>query len=200
MKLLLFPFLLFAFFFKNPNPEYGSVKKIIYTITQKGKPIGSIKAVKTTKGDEVDYDVETMMDVKVLLTQHIKYHSAVRYKAGKLLNSLSKSYVNGKLHQTCNVTRSNEQYHVQTDKQTNIIDNEITYSGTMLYFIEPKNINTVFSEMTGQVNTIKKATDANFILTDAKSKKQNYYWYKNGILDKAHLSHALVDIEIKRTN
>lgn len=200
MKSLLLLFCFFIGLFESPPPETTVTKKINYIITQKGKTIGHVRATKQTINDEVEYDVETAMDVKILLTQHIKYQSTVKYKDGVLQNSTSKAFVNGKLHQTCIVTRKDGQYKVISDKQTSIINDDITYSGVLLYFAEPKNTTTVFSEMTGQVNAVKKTGEANFVLTDAKSHKQNYYWYKNGMLDRAYLNHALVDIQIKRTN
>lgn len=200
MKSLLLLFCFFTGYFESLPPETSVIKKLTYVITQKGKPIGNIKATRLITGDDVQYEVETIMNVKVLLTQRIKYQCSARYKDGVMQGSLSKSFVNDKLHQTCTVTQKDGKYHVAIDKETVIINNEITYSGAMLYFDEPKNITGIFSEMTGQLNGIKKAGETAFILTDAKSRKQNFYWYKGGILDHAYLNHTLVDIEIKRTN
>jgi len=68
----------------------------------------------------------------------------------------------------------------------------------MLYFKEAGNIKLIYSEMSGVDNTMSKTGEGQYILTNNKNKKQNKYWYRNGILERALINHSVIDIEIKR--
>lgn len=182
------------------HAEVSAVSKLRYKITKDGKEIGYIKAERITEGENLIYEVETKMTIKVVLNQNVNYTSRAVYRGSTLQSSLSKSYVNGKLHQTCKTVFKNGRYFIKTNNNDAVIARDISYSGVMLYFQEPGSAALVYSEMSGYDNKVKKVGDATYILTNSKSGKQNHYWYKGGILDRATIDHLLADLEIQRVN
>ena len=138
------------------------------------------------------------MNLKILLNQKVNYSSRATYKQGFLHNGSSVAYVNDKLHNSCTTTWKDNRYEIRKDKNIIYHNRRFDYSGTLLYFHEPARTTHVYSEMAGQVNTIRNTGTNLYTLTDTKSKKQNKYRYRNGILEQAHIDHALIDLEIRR--
>jgi hypothetical protein len=193
----LFYITLFFFLPAPPPSPLAGTTKLQYIVIQDDKKIGTIDAVANAHGDVVIYDVDMKMNPKILFTQRVKYSSRAVYKHGQLQNSSAASYVNDKQHHTCATTWKGNRYDIRREKDAFSLKRAIAYSGVMLYFREPAGVATVYSEMSGQDNSIRRSGDR-YILTDSRTKKQNQYWYKAGILDHASLNHALVDIQIKR--
>jgi len=181
-------------------PETPALTKLRYKVLKDGKAIGEIKASQIIQGGQIVYEVQTEMNVKVVLSQRISYTSKAVYEDGVLQHANSKSYFNDKLHSTCITTLKGNRYWVTTDKDEFYVNRTITYSGVMLYFREPGSTTTVYSEMSGQDNTMRKTGNGQYVLTNSKSKKQNRYWYRGGILDHASINHTLLDLEIQRVN
>lgn len=195
--LLLYTLLLFT---TTAYAEAPPVSKLRYKITKDGKEIGYIKAERITEGENLIYEVETKMTIKVVLNQNVNYTSRAVYRGSTLQSSLSKSYVNGKLYQTCKTVFQDGRYLIKNNNNDAVIARNISYSGVMLYFQEPGNATLVYSEMSGYDNKVKNAGNGNYILINSKSGKQNHYWYKSGILDRATIDHLLADLEIQRVN
>lgn len=200
MKPLILVFSFFACFFEPSKPEAPAVRKLHYIITQKGKQIGDVYAVRTIHDEHITYDVETHMVIKLLVTQKVDYTSTAEYRDGILISSHSKSYVNGKLHNTCVTSWKGGRYEIKKDNEISQLSREVPYSGVMLYFKEPGNNNLVYSEMSGHDNAMRKTGDGTYTLTDLKTRKENRYRYQGGILDHAFLNHVLIDIELQRVN
>ncbi len=186
--------------FDPPAPEISANNKLHYIVIQDGKKVGNITATKSTKGEQVVYEVETHMNIKVLLSQKVDFTSRAVYTNGILQTSLAKSFVNDKLHHSCSIVWKGNRYEIKRDKDMNTLARSINYSGVLLYFREPGNSTRVLSEMSGHENQMIKTAEGQYLLTDHKSGKQNKYWYKSGALDRATISHTLVDLEIKRVN
>jgi hypothetical protein len=197
-QLLLISTLLVLVFVGLPAQAIAHTLK--YKVYRDGKEIGYIRAVRSTQGEQVVYDVETHMTIKVLINQKVDYTSNAVYTNGILQSSSARSWVNDKVHHSCYTTLKGNKYIVKTDKDNLVINRLISYSGVLLYFREPGNVDRVFSEMSGQDNLMRKAGAGYYILTNSKSKKQNKYWYKGGMLDRAFINHTLIDIEIQRVN
>lgn len=181
-------------------PETPALTKLRYQVLKDGKAIGEIKATQIIQGNQVVYEVQTEMNIKVVLSQKVSYTSKAVYENGALQNANSKSYFNDKLHNSCVTALKGNRYWVKTDKSEFYLNRSITYSGVMLYFREPGSVTNVYSEMSGQENTMRKTGNGQYVLTNSKSKKQNRYWYRGGILDHASINHTLLDLEIQRVN
>jgi len=181
-------------------PEAPAVAHLTYSILRDGKVVGQIKASRTIQGSKTYYEVETHMEIKVIVTQNIDYSSKAFFQDGVLQSSVSKSYLNQRLHNTCTTVLRGSKYEIKNDNAVSYIKKPVYYSGAMLYFKEPGNTSLVYSEMSGQENHMQKKAVGQYILTNSKSMKQNKYYYKNSFLDRAYIDHSMVDLEIQRVN
>jgi hypothetical protein len=181
-------------------PEAPAVSHLTYSILRDGKVVGKIKASRTIQGSKTYYEVETHMEIKVIVTQNIDYSSKAFYEDGILQSSVSKSYLNQKLHNTCTTVLRGNRYEVKNDNAVSYIKKPVYYSGVMLYFKEPGTTNLVYSEMSGQENYMRKKAAGQYILTNSKSKNENRYYYKNSFLERAYIDHSMIDLEIQRVN
>jgi hypothetical protein len=146
------------------------------------------------------YESETNMTIKIIMKQDVRYASRALFQNGVFTSSVARSYLNDKLHHSCVTQWKSRSYEIRRDNEKTQLNRQVTYTGTMLYFREPAGISLVYSEMNGYDSKMTKSGEHHYTLTDGKSKKQNKYWYKGGILDHAYLNHTLIDIEIQRVN
>ena len=181
-------------------PPEAAVHQLRYRVKQDGKDIGEIRATRKFQDNRTFYDVETRLNVKMLGSQKVEYYLKAVYQNGMLLSSTAKSFLNEKLHHTCQTSLKNNRYEIRRDKESHTLSRALNYSGVMLYFQEPLNVHIVYSEMSGQDNFIRKASEGHYLMTDGKSKKQNRYWYRNGQLEKAFIKHTFVDLELVRAH
>lgn len=179
-------------------PESNTIRTLKYKILKEGKPIGEVIAVRTLSGDEAEYDVETHMNLKLIINQKVDYTSKASFRNGILQNSVSRAFLNDRPHQSCTTKLRTGGYQVLLDHQEYFLKRQVSYSGTMLYFKEPSNVTLVYSEMSGQDNKMTHQGEGYYVLTNSRNRKQNQYWYKSGILDHAAINSSLVDIEIQR--
>jgi hypothetical protein len=181
-------------------PETPAVYTLKYKIKHDGKDIGDVKATRLIQDGKITYEVQTNMNIRLLGSQKVAYYSKAVYQNGILHSSIARSYLNDKQHQSCVTTLKNRYYEVKKDKDTRTFTRAVNYSGSLLYFAEPTGHQLVYSEMSGQDNGLKKAGEGYYVLTDAKSKKQNKYWYRGGVLEKAAIKHTFIDIEVHRVH
>lgn len=177
-------------------PEGNS--QLHYRLIHDGKQVGEIAATRTVAGKSTTYNVETSLEVRFVLSQKVRYTSKAVYVDGQLQGSSSRSFLNDKLHHNCVTNWKTNHYEIVRDKEVTRINRQIAYSGVILYFREPGSNSLVYSEMSGYDNKMRRTAEGQYTLTDSKSRKQNRYWYKGGILDHATINHALYDLEVQR--
>lgn len=193
---ILLPVLLISF--DPPPTESPVVQNLRYILLHDGKQIGQVKARKVTQGNEVTYETETSMTIRVVLNQDIDYSTFATFQNGIMISSRSKSFFNNKLHHTCTTQWKGRYYEIVRDNNKSTLGRQVNYCGAMLYFKEPIGGSLAFSELAGLDNKINKIGDHIYTLTDSKSKKKNKYWYRGGILEKAYINHTLLDVEVRR--
>ena len=191
---ILLPFLVIISSFSPPETIPA---KLRFKVLKNDKEIGWINATKTISGNQILYEVETELEIKLVFTQKVVYSSKALYVNNFLQKSVSKSFVNKKLQHHCVTLWKGNHYEIKRDHDIERLDRKVFYSGIMLYFKEPGDEHLVYSEMAGQDNFMAKG-DGVYLLTDGKSKRKNSYWYKGGLLHKAFIDHSLVDFEIIR--
>jgi hypothetical protein len=195
---ILLTFLLSSF---DPSPpEAPAVLSLRYILLHNGKQIGEVKAKRVTHDNQVTYETETKMTIKVILNQDINYNTYALFQNGIMVSARSKSFFNDKLHHTCNTQWKGKYYEIITDNDKSTLSRQIAYCGAMLYFKEPAGVSLAYSELAGVDNKIARIGDHIYTLTDAKSRKKNKYWYKGGILDRAYINHTVLDVEVQRVN
>jgi hypothetical protein len=206
MKMIAILYLLLFTAF-TPPPDPPAITKLHYILKQEGRKVGDIYATRSGEETQQTYDVETKMQVKILVKQDISYSSKAVFSGGILQNSIARSYINQKLHHSVTTTWKGSLYEIlvtkkekEKEKDTDVLKRKVSYSGTMLYFKEPVAVGRIYSEMSGQDNLLQKTGEHEYTLTDVKTNKKNKYWYRNGVLDHAFINHTLIDLELRKAN
>ncbi|MDD2307167.1 MAG: hypothetical protein PHP53_20860 [Prolixibacteraceae bacterium] len=184
-------------FFKSvaAQPFEGSAK---YQISVWGMNIGEFTVDQKIEGDDIRINAVTDVYVRMIFSYQVKYIQHSLYRHGILWSSQVKTLKNGKINSNTRLDRQTENYLLTKDGDATIINGDITYSGSLLYFQEPKQINCIYNERNGEKNTIKSLDDHTYAIADMKGSKTNIYEYQNGILIRAELIHTLATIHLKR--
>jgi hypothetical protein len=169
-----------------------------YQISVWGMNIGEFTVDQKKADEQLTIEAVTDVNVRMLFTYRVKYIQQTCYKNGILWSSDVETLKNGKLNSSTRLERQAENYRLTKDGVETFIGGFITYSGSLLYFNEPKQISSIYNERNGERNTIKNIADHTYAIVDKKGNKTNIYEYQDGILLKAELIHSLATIHLKR--
>jgi hypothetical protein len=184
-------------FFKSAaaQPFERSAK---YQISVWGMNIGEFTVDQKMEGEDITINAVTDVYVRMIFSYQVKYIQHSLYRHGILWSSHVKTLKNGKINSNTRLDRQTENYLLTKDGDATIINGDITYSGSLLYFQEPTQINCIYNERNGEKNTIKSLDGHTYAIVDMKGSKTNIYEYENGILIRAELIHTLATIHLKR--
>ena len=169
-----------------------------YSLHLLGANIGEFSITQTGEKGNVTIDAITDVNVNVIFSYRIKYVQNTIYMQGILQSSSVKTFKNGKLNSTVRITLKNNSYLLISDGDTTTINDTITYSGSLVYFNEPKGFTKIFKERNAQTMWISPVNEHEYIIKDDKGREINRYYYENGTLQYAEMRHALGIIELKR--
>lgn len=169
-----------------------------YKIYMLGANIGEFSVTQTNSHGNVTIDATTEVKIKFLFSYRIKYVQNTIYNQGVLQNAHVKTYKNGKLNSTMKMTLNEGAYLLIVDGDTITINDSITYSGSLIYFNEPKTATRIFKERNAEMRQIAPAGNHTYIIKDEKGKLLNNYSYEEGILQQATMRHALGNVKLKR--
>lgn len=169
-----------------------------YSIRMLGANVGEFSVTQTSLNGNVDINAVTDIKVNLPFPYRIKYVQNTEYRQGLLQNSQVETYKNGKLNSETWLTFRDGSYHHISDGETTIINDSITYSGSLVYFNEPRDIKQLFKERTAEIKQITRLHEHTYIVVDEENREQNRYVYKNGILQYAKMAHSLGTFELKR--
>lgn len=169
-----------------------------YKIFMLGANIGEFSVTQTNNHGDINIDATTEVKINFLFSYRIKYVQNTVYKQGVLKNAHVKTYKNGKLNSTMWMKLNEREYLLIVDGDTIIINDPITYSGSLIYFNEPKTKTRIFKERNAEMRQIAPAGNHTYIIKDEKGKLLNKYFYDDGILQHATMRHALGNVELKR--
>ena len=184
-------------FFKSATAQHFE-RSAKYQISVWGMNIGEFTVDQKIDGDDIRINAVTDVYVRMIFSYQVKYIQHSLYRHGILWSSHVKTLKNGKINSNTRLDRQTENYLLTKDGDATIINGNITYSGSLLYFQEPTQINCIYNERNGEKNTIKSIDGHTYAITDMKGSKTNIYEYQNGILIRAELIHTLATIYLKR--
>lgn len=171
-----------------------------YSIHMLGVNIGEFAVTQVNDNGNVNIKATTEVKIYLLFTYHIKYVQNTDYKQGVLQNSHVETYKNGELNSTMWLTFKDGSYLLVVDGDTTIINDPITYSGSLVYFNEPKEATRIFKERNAEMRQITPVGEHIYTIKDEKDRELNRYFYEGGILQNATMRHALGSVELKRIN
>lgn len=190
--------LVFIFFFIIPVSSISNESTSKYSISMLGANIGEFSVTQTNENGNLTIEAITDVNVKLLFSYRVKYVQNTVYNHGVLQSSRVETYKNGKLNSTTWLKRQGSAYQLVTDGDTSIINDSITYSGSLVYFNEPAKITKIYKERSAEVMWISPASEHEYIVKDKKNKEVNRYYYEDGMLQYAKMQHTLGSMELKR--
>lgn len=168
-----------------------------YRIQVMGMDIGRYVVNQQTKESEIRIEAITDVEVKLIFTYRVKYIQNSLYRNGQLWSSHVQTIKNGKVNSDVWLEKQGGIYHLKKDGESAYIHDRITYSGSLLYFNEPKEVSYLYKERSGEKQPLKRTADHTYILTDEKNKKTNEYEYEEGTLVRAALVHPVATIRLE---
>jgi hypothetical protein len=184
-----------SFISVSAKPEELATK---YNIEMFGASIGEFTVTQTSENGNVNIEAITDVKVKLLFSYRVKYVQKTVYKQGILQSSYVETYRNGKLNSTTWLKLEKGSYLVITEKDTSVIHDLIKYSGSLIYFNEPKGIKKIYKERNAIMRPLEAVGEHTYITKDEKGREQNRYFYENGILQSAKLRYTLGTLELNR--
>lgn len=181
----------------SAKPEELATK---YSIHILGANVGEFSVIQTNNNGVVNIEATTDIKVNLLFSYHIKYVQRTVYKQGILQSSHVETYKNGKLNSTNWLKLDKGSYLFITDKDTSVLNDLIEYSGSLIYFNEPKGIKKIYKERSSEMRPLEAVSEHTYIIKDEKEKELNRYFYENGILQSAKMRHTLGPLELNRIN
>ncbi|WP_319226642.1 DUF6134 family protein [Draconibacterium orientale] len=169
-----------------------------YTMHLLGAYIGEFSVRQTGKNG--NFKIEAITDVKIdlLFSYRIKYIQNTVYEQGILQSSHVETYKNGKLNSTVLLKREGASYLLVSNGDTTIMNDTITYSGSLIYFNEPRGIKNIYKERSAEMQQINSVSEHTYAIKDENEKELNSYFYEGGILQYAQMKHATGTIKLKR--
>jgi|ERR1051326_3180570 hypothetical protein len=175
-------------------------RSLNYQILRNGNQVGSLRFSETATGD-MDY-LKMESDVKTRFIFSFTAHAneeAVYYN-GMLLRSSIYRQLNGNEKANKQHQADNKQYIIHKGKSSEVTKNyPITYNMLSLYSKEPEKINQVYSDNFETFIAIQK-TGAHKYKIELPDGNYNYYYYKDGVLNRVEVHHTLYSANIVLAN
>lgn len=167
-----------------------------YDLSVSGNSIGTLTAVKTVEGNSVTYTANSSAKVHLFGETQISTSLTVEFTNGILQSSHYIIEKNGTLNDESTIILKDGVYNINHNGKTSQINSLITYATIMLYFDEPKKVDTVFAELEGINKNIAKLDTSIYQLTDPGNHHTNNYTYEKGVLKEALISHTLFNFKL----
>ena len=158
----------------------------------KDTQIGELDVSKNENANIVQIEVESNVHVKLFIDVDFKYKLNCTYKNDVLIYSAVTTYVNGRVHSTSTTEKTGDSYTVTKNSHTSKFMKNITFSGALLYFTEPKNIKELFSEFDNIDKPIHKIANHAYQIVNPSDGRLSEYYYKNGVLERTTNHHKFL--------
>ena len=192
--------ILINFFVFSLNPLSISDKTLHFDIVHKSDIVGDLIASKRVVNSKTYYESSTTIKTKIIREFSINYTYNVLFNDENLEKADVHITVNDKPHAETLTKWNDTNYQVVKDNTVeNPITETITYATIQLYFKEPKNISSCYSEQDASFNTIVSMGDHIYKKVNSKG-NENLYYYEKGTLKKATIDGGLIKFEIIRNN
>lgn len=171
-----------------------------YRITTAGNNIGelSVNYNFDNKLDLIEVKAESKVSFRLIKKIELSYQLYTIFKEGNLKYSSVTTYVNGSEHSKTTTEKRIDDYKVINKGHTSLYLKPITYSGALLYFEEPIEVNSDYSEIEGIEKKITKIDIHTYRITDSRNGQIADYYYKDGILESAIIHHSIMNFRLTK--
>ena len=178
------------------SPNEVSDERLQFDVVRNDKTIGELIAIKTGDDDLITYKSYTRINARILKKIAVLYQFEVTMKEDQLNSSDAIIAVNGKTRDHTQVKWTGDKYHIQTKgKREKWLLNPIAYPAILLLFEEPIDVETSFFEETANFHSLYAMGSHSYKKINRKG-KENWYYYKNGKLQRATVDAGIVRFEM----
>ena len=169
-------------------------EKSIFNIHAMGMDVGTITVKQEITGDKIVVEAISEVEVRIVFKIKVKYIQTSTYIKGVLQESLLKTYKKDEVNSMTHLIKKGDGYTLDKDGEVSYINDIIKYSGSLLYFHEPKNVKDLYFEINGQKTTVQTLNEHEYLITDPHNGNKNEYRYKNGVLKNAIIKHTMANV------
>jgi len=167
-----------------------------FDIILHNKVVGSLESTQIKKDSITYYKSSTNIKTRLIKDILVNYKYDVEFNDKFLKKADVHIMVNKKPHAKTLTQWTDAHYQISKNEDNEkTLKNPITFSTIQLYFNEPINISSCYSEQDGSFNTIVSMGNNTYKKVNSKG-KENMYYYKNGILKKATIDGGLISFEM----
>lgn len=169
-----------------------------YKIVIAGFNIGEMEAVQTTKGDQVNYNIHSLVEFWFFGKIRVEFLQDANYVKGQLMKAVTHSDSN-RGNFVSELQWNTDHYEVDANsykfENKEPINKPYYLSTAALYFQEPKDGDLLISENFGMPTTIREIEEGVYELKVNGS--VNRFYYKDGILQQVVLENKIKNYSIK---
>jgi hypothetical protein len=173
-----------------------------YAILKGGATVGFLKYSRNVVNNTILYKAETNVKVRFIFLIAVNAKEESNFKDGVMQYSSVYREVNGHIKANCHTSLNYGTYSIE-DKKENEVKALNTYPITgsflSLYYNEPANNASVYSDSYKTLITIIKLEDHKYKVT-LPDGSYNYYYYNNGICTKVEVVHSFYKLVFLLTN
>ena len=191
---LIFFHLFFVLFFSSFCVVQSQNKTAVYDIRAMGMDVGTITVHEELKGEDLFVKATSEVEVRLIFKIRAKYVQSSRYRNGILQESLLKTYKRDKVNSTTQLTINENGYTLNKDGKLSQIDDVINYSGSSLWFHEPKEGMAMYFEISGEKAAVKLISAHKYSIRYPNNGNKNEYTFNKGLLKNAVIKHSIANV------
>lgn len=192
MKLFLQAFLIFI-----SAPGFGQTAYFSIYSTDKAL-LGNLKVVCTESDTSTTISVNCQFKVKLLVTINVRYILTTVFKENQLYSGEIRTYRNNELHSEMNTIKVGAEYLFTKDGKQSVFLNRITFSESMLYFNEPADLQSIYSEFDGVEKSIFEPGPGHYRIQNPLNGNFSDYFYESGLLKAAFVNLDMMMVYVEK--
>jgi len=162
-----------------------------------GKPIGSIKTSRTQSGNRTHIKADTHVSFRIIFKVDLEYLFNTTFTNGLFSKANTKNTANGNVQEYSKVHWDGTKYQTEVNEEKKTVRlARANYTSLSLYYEEPKNRKTVFSERFAVYCPLRYLGNQTYELSLPNGRK-NQYRYKNGRCVEITANTALATLKFK---
>ena len=179
----------------------GMVSSQKYIIVFRDDTVGNFTVSKSMVNDTVVYLYQSVADIRVFKKYHVDVFKKTKYHNNRLIHSFARNIVNGKTRDETITTWNPQKMTYINNKDGDITEDNrpITFSGVRMFFDQPVNEKTIFSELRVTFDEVSRGVDDSFEVNYG-FRGGTTYFYKQGEPYKLIVDYFVVDFEMFRVN
>lgn len=191
IKLISFIFLLLSFLDTVGQTAH-------YDISLNSKKVGSQVVTQKVVDGITIVEIKSKATVSLGFKYTVAYHQIGKYDNQRLIESKVTITKNDELFSSSHTKWMNGYYEVIQDGKKSQIPGELYFATTRLYFQEPeKDHHRIYSEADCTIKILEKIDNHTFKVSEPGSRHGGKYYYQKSILQKAVVSHLIIDFIIE---